>query len=117
VRGKDLLRRGALTLEQRYYGNARIFRDDQLRGVLRGLRPEYALRRALRDIVPAHVLNRRKLGFPVPIGTGYATNCTTGPRHRRRLGHRRIPRPSGGAPDARRAPQVREITAGGFGLC
>ncbi len=146
VRGKDLLRRGALTLEQRYYGNARIFLEDQLREVLRGydaavshadvtaasyadstgwdpvarmqhvdlftwlrgdilvkadkmtmanslelrvpfLDPEvfrvastipltekitrettkHALRRALRDIVPAHVLNRRKLGFPVPI--------------------------------------------------
>lgn len=146
IRGKDLLRRGSLTLEQRYYGNARIFRDDQLRQVLRGYDPaishadvtagpyacsagwdpvarmqhvdlftwlrgdilvkadkvtmanslelrvpfldpevfrvastipleekitrdttKHALRRALRDIVPAHVLNRRKLGFPVPI--------------------------------------------------
>jgi asparagine synthase (glutamine-hydrolysing) len=145
MRGKDLLRRGALPLEQRYYGNARIFRDDELgflgprdpavsfRDVtdpiyadcagyddvtrmqyvdlftwLRGdilvkadkmtmanslelrvpfLDPEVfrvastlpvglritrsstkvALRRALRDIVPAHVLERRKLGFPVPI--------------------------------------------------
>jgi asparagine synthase (glutamine-hydrolysing) len=27
---------------------------------------KYALRRALEQIVPAHVLNRRKLGFPVP---------------------------------------------------
>ncbi len=146
VRGKDLLRRGSLTLEQRYYGNARIFRDDQLREVLRRYDPavshtdvtaepyatsaawdpvarmqhvdlftwlrgdilvkadkmtmanslelrvpfldpevfrvastipleekitrettKHALRRALRDIVPAHVLHRRKLGFPVPI--------------------------------------------------
>ncbi|RZQ59415.1 asparagine synthase (glutamine-hydrolyzing) [Amycolatopsis suaedae] len=146
TRGKDLLRRGSLTLEERYYGNARIFREDQLRGVLRNfadgvghqdvtapwyrqsagwdpvarmqhvdlftwlrgdilvkadkmtmanslelrvpfLDPEvfkvaatipldqkitrdttkYALRRALDGIVPAHVLNRRKLGFPVPI--------------------------------------------------
>ncbi|PXY27254.1 asparagine synthase (glutamine-hydrolyzing) [Prauserella muralis] len=146
TRGKDLLRRGALSLEERYYGNARIFRDDQLRGVLRTFRegvghrdvtepwyrisqgwdpvarmqhvdlftwlrgdilvkadkvtmanslelrvpfldPEvfrvaagipldqkitrettkFALRRALDGIVPAHVLNRRKLGFPVPI--------------------------------------------------
>jgi asparagine synthase (glutamine-hydrolysing) len=146
VRGKDLLRRGALTLEQRYYGNARIFRDDQLREVLRGYDPsithadvtathyadstgwdpvarmqhvdlftwlrgdilvkadkvtmanslelrvpfldpevfrvasaiplgekvtrqttKHALRQALRDIVPAHVLDRPKLGFPVPI--------------------------------------------------
>ncbi|HVV20003.1 MAG TPA: asparagine synthase (glutamine-hydrolyzing) [Pseudonocardiaceae bacterium] len=39
VRGKDLLRRGALDLEERYYGNARIFRDDQLRGVLRTFDP------------------------------------------------------------------------------
>jgi asparagine synthase (glutamine-hydrolysing) len=146
TRGKDLLRRGALNLEQRYYGNARIFRDDQLRSVLRtfdggvghmdvtagpyresaGWDPvtrmqhvdlftwlrgdilvkadkvtmanslelrvpfldtevfkvaakipleqkitkettKFALRQALRQIVPAHVLNRRKLGFPVPI--------------------------------------------------
>jgi asparagine synthase (glutamine-hydrolysing) len=150
TRGKDLLRRGALSLEQRYYGNARIFREEQLAAVLRGhdprrghteitarwyresagwdpvarmqhvdlftwlrgdilvkadkmtmanslelrvpfLDPEvfrvaagipldekitgtnasgttkYALRRALGSIVPAHVLNRRKLGFPVPI--------------------------------------------------
>ncbi|HEY1971639.1 MAG TPA: asparagine synthase (glutamine-hydrolyzing) [Pseudonocardia sp.] len=146
TRGKDLLRRGALSLEQRYYGNARNFRDEQLRAVLKtytegvgfadvtapwyriseGWDPvarmqhvdlytwlrgdilvkadkmtmanslelrvpfldtevlkvaasipldqklaegttKYALRRALADIVPAHVLNRRKLGFPVPI--------------------------------------------------
>ncbi|WP_028928537.1 asparagine synthase (glutamine-hydrolyzing) [Pseudonocardia asaccharolytica] len=151
MRGKDLLRRGALSLEQRYYGNARIFRDDQLAGVLRQYDPrrshtditaahyadsagwddpvarmqhvdlftwlrgdilvkadkmtmanslelrvpfldpevfavasglplaekltgsdrngttKYALRRALAGIVPGHVLNRRKLGFPVPI--------------------------------------------------
>jgi asparagine synthase (glutamine-hydrolysing) len=146
VRGKDLLRRGSLPLEQRYYGNARIFRDDQLRSVLRNFDPsvghgdvtttpyrlsqgwdpvsrmqhvdlftwlrgdilvkadkmtmanslelrvpfldpevfevarriplsekitkqttKHALRRALADIVPPHVLHRRKLGFPVPI--------------------------------------------------
>ncbi|MCO1582570.1 MULTISPECIES: asparagine synthase (glutamine-hydrolyzing) [unclassified Crossiella] len=146
VRGKDLLRRGALTLEERYYGNARIFRDDQIQQVLRThdprishtdvtarwyrdslawdpvtrmqhidlftwlrgdilvkadkmtmanslelrvpfLDPEvfrvaaripqdqkitrettkFALRQAMHGIVPAHVLNRRKLGFPVPV--------------------------------------------------
>lgn len=146
VRGKSLLHRGSLTLEDRYYGNARSFSDDQLRAVLPGFRqdwthtdvtapvyaesagwdpvarmqhvdlftwlrgdilvkadkmtmanslelrvpfldPEvfavasrlpleqkitrtttkYALRRALEPIVPAHVLNRPKLGFPVPI--------------------------------------------------
>ncbi|MBS9532949.1 asparagine synthase (glutamine-hydrolyzing) [Mycobacterium sp. M1] len=146
MRGKSLLHRGSLTLEQRYYGNARSFSDEQLQAVLPGFRrdwlhtdvtgplyaesagwdpvarmqhidlftwlrgdilvkadkmtmanslelrvpfldPEvfkvasrlpvsakitrtttkYALRRALEPIVPAHVLNRPKLGFPVPI--------------------------------------------------
>jgi asparagine synthase (glutamine-hydrolysing) len=146
MRGKSLLHRGSLTLEQRYYGNARSFSDAQLRDVLPGFRPDwthtdvtapvyaesadwdpvarmqhvdlftwlrgdilvkadkmtmanslelrvpfldpevfavasrlpvqakitrtttkYALRRALEPIVPSHVLNRPKLGFPVPI--------------------------------------------------
>ena len=146
MRGKSLLHRGSLSLEERYYGNARSFSDEQLRAVLPGfhsgwthtdvtagvyaesagwdpvarmqhidlftwlrgdilvkadkmtmanslelrvpfLDPEvfavasrlpfdqkitrtttkYALRRALEPIVPAHVLNRAKLGFPVPI--------------------------------------------------
>ena len=146
IRGKDLLRRGALPLEDRYYGNARNFHDDQLHAVLRtytdgigftdvtapwygmsrgwdpvarmqhvdlytwlrgdiltkadkvtmanslelrvpfldtavfevaasipqdqklaGGTTKYALRKALASIVPAHVVNRRKLGFPVPI--------------------------------------------------
>jgi asparagine synthase (glutamine-hydrolysing) len=146
MRGKDLLRRGALPLEERYYGNARIFHDDQLGGVMRQYDPrrshtdvtaphyrdsaawdpvsrmqhvdlftwlrgdilvkadkmtmanslelrvpfldpevfavasglpqseklgenttKLALRKALAGIVPAHVLHRRKLGFPVPI--------------------------------------------------
>ncbi|MGA8546474.1 MAG: asparagine synthase (glutamine-hydrolyzing) [Mycobacterium sp.] len=146
MRGKSLLHRGSLTLQQRYYGNARSFSDAQLRDVLPGFRPDwthtdvtaplyaesadwdpvarmqhidlftwlrgdilvkadkmtmanslelrvpfldpevfavasrlpvqakitrtttkYALRRALEPIVPSHVLNRPKLGFPVPI--------------------------------------------------
>jgi asparagine synthase (glutamine-hydrolysing) len=50
MRGKDLLRRGALPLEQRYYGNARIFRDDQLANVLR----RYDPRRGHIDITAAH---------------------------------------------------------------
>lgn len=145
-RGKDLLRRGAIDLPDRYYGNARIFREEQLAGLLKTYRSDvsfrdvtdpvyaasagwdpisrmqhvdlftwlrgdilvkadkmtmanslelrvpfldvevfevarkvdselkitretskFALRQALKDIVPAHVLNRRKLGFPVPI--------------------------------------------------
>lgn len=145
-RGKDMLRRGAIDLEQRYYGNARIFREEQLPPVLRTYSPDrsfrdvtdpiyarslgsdpiarmqhidlftwlrgdilvkadkmtmanslelrvpfldpevfrvartvppghrvqgqatkVALRRAMELIVPPHVLNRKKLGFPVPI--------------------------------------------------
>ncbi|WP_067892094.1 asparagine synthase (glutamine-hydrolyzing) [Nocardia vaccinii] len=146
TRGKSLLHRGSLPLEERYYGNARSFSDAQLRAVLRDFRPEwthrdvtapiyarsrgwdpvarmqhldlftwlrgdilvkadkmtmanslelrvpfldpevfavaeqlpyeqkitsettkYALRRALEEIVPPHVLHRPKLGFPVPL--------------------------------------------------
>ena len=37
MRGKSLLHRGSLTLEERYYGNARSFSDAQLRDVLLGL--------------------------------------------------------------------------------
>ncbi|MBI3690255.1 MAG: asparagine synthase (glutamine-hydrolyzing), partial [Mycolicibacterium aromaticivorans] len=33
MRGKSLLHRGSLTLEERYYGNARSFSDEQLRAV------------------------------------------------------------------------------------
>ena len=146
MRGKSLLHRGSLTLEERYYGNARSFSDEQLRAVLPGFSPQwthtdvtaplyaesvgwdpvarmqhidlftwlrgdilvkadkmtmanslelrvpfldpevfavasrlpvsakitrtttkYALRRALEPIIPAHVLHRPKLGFPVPL--------------------------------------------------
>ena len=41
MRGKSLLHRGSLTLEERYYGNARSFSDAQLRAVLPGFRPEW----------------------------------------------------------------------------
>lgn len=43
-RGKDMLRRGALDLESRYYGNARIFREDQLSGLLRTHSPDVSFR-------------------------------------------------------------------------
>ncbi|MDQ1743608.1 MAG: hypothetical protein QOE23_1947, partial [Pseudonocardiales bacterium] len=145
MRGKDLLRRASIGIEERYYGNARIFRPEEMRSLLKTYSPDvsytdvtapyyaasthlddstrmqyidlftwlrgdilvkadkmtmanslelrvpfldkevfrvasaipvdqkitrettkYALRRALADIVPAHVLNRAKLGFPVP---------------------------------------------------
>jgi asparagine synthase (glutamine-hydrolysing) len=35
---------------------------------LRGLRTKAVLRSALRDVVPAEILTRRKMGFPVPVG-------------------------------------------------
>lgn len=41
TRGKSLLNRGSMTLEDRYYGNARSFNDAQLRAVLRDFRPEW----------------------------------------------------------------------------
>ena len=145
TRGKSLLHRGSMSLEDRYYGNARSFSEEQVRSVLTDYRPEwthqdvtapiyersrgwdpvsrmqhldlftwlrgdilvkadkvtmanslelrvplldrevyevasrlphsekiaggttkYALRKALERIVPAHVLHRKKLGFPVP---------------------------------------------------
>ena len=81
---------------------------------------KYALRRALEPIVPAHVLNRPKLGFPVPIrhwlragelldwayATVAASQAGASGRPRRR------------APDARRTPQRRQpITAAGCGRC
>lgn len=144
-RGKSLLERGSIDLEQRYYGNARNFREEQVAAVLANYTPssfrdvtdpiyqlskgwdpvarmqhidlftwlrgdilvkadkvtmanslelrvpfldkevfevarhipidqkitrnqsKVAMRRALESVVPAHVLERRKLGFPVPI--------------------------------------------------
>ena len=41
TRGKSLLHRGSMPLEERYYGNARSFSDAQLRSVLREFRPEW----------------------------------------------------------------------------
>ncbi|MCK5753324.1 MAG: asparagine synthase (glutamine-hydrolyzing), partial [Mycobacterium sp.] len=41
MRGKSLLHRGSLTLEERYYGNARSFSDAQLRAVLPRFRADW----------------------------------------------------------------------------
>jgi len=146
VRGKSLLERGATPIRERYYGNARMFTEDEKRDLLKHYDPrvsyldiarrfydeasgyddvtkmqyvdlftwlrgdilvkadrmsmahslevrvpfldtgvfevastigldqritrqttKLALRRALTDLVPPHVVERRKLGFPVPI--------------------------------------------------
>ncbi|MFH0410946.1 asparagine synthase (glutamine-hydrolyzing) [Corynebacterium sp. L4756] len=146
MKGKSLLERGSMTMEQRYYGNARSFNFEQMKRVIPWARPEwnheevtapiyaqsehmdpvarmqhldlftwmrgdilvkadkmnmanslelrvpfldkevfrvaesipheykishgttkYALRKALEQIVPGHVLHRKKLGFPVPM--------------------------------------------------
>ena len=57
VRGKDLLRRGSIALEERYYGNARIFREDELAGLLRTYDPSVSLPRRHR---PALRADRRR---------------------------------------------------------
>ncbi|SQG65039.1 LtsA protein [Corynebacterium renale] len=146
MKGKSLLERGTMTMEERYYGNARSFNFEQMQRVIpwakrewdhrevtapiyaqsRDMDPvarmqhldlftwmrgdilvkadkinmanslelrvpfldkevfkvaetipydlkishgttKYALRKALEQIVPAHVLHRKKLGFPVPM--------------------------------------------------
>ena len=146
MKGKSLLERGSMSMEQRYYGNARSFNFEQIKRVIPWARPEwnheevtapiyaqsehmdpvarmqhldlftwmrgdilvkadkmnmanslelrvpfldkevfkvaesipheykiahgttkYALRKALEQIVPPHVLHRKKLGFPVPM--------------------------------------------------
>lgn len=146
MKGKSLLERGSMSMEDRYYGNARSFNFEQMQRVIpwarrewdhrevtapiyaesRGMDPvarmqhldlftwmrgdilvkadkinmanslelrvpfldkeifkvaetipanlkishgttKYALRKALEEIVPAHVLHRKKLGFPVPM--------------------------------------------------
>src|SRR5205823_2426084 len=38
-RGKDLLRRGSIGIEERYYGNARIFRPDEMQGLFNAYDP------------------------------------------------------------------------------
>ncbi|MDO4928304.1 MAG: asparagine synthase (glutamine-hydrolyzing) [Corynebacterium sp.] len=146
VKGKSLLERGSMTMEERYYGNARSFNFQQMQRVIPWAKREwdhrevtaptyaesihmdpvarmqhldlftwmrgdilvkadkinmahslelrvpfldkevfrvaetiphdlkishgttkYALRKAMEQIVPAHVLHRKKLGFPVPM--------------------------------------------------
>ncbi|NLZ57316.1 MAG: asparagine synthase (glutamine-hydrolyzing), partial [Corynebacterium sp.] len=146
VKGKSLLERGSMTMEERYYGNARSFNFEQMQRVIPWARREwdhrevtapiyaqsrdmdpvarmqhldlftwmrgdilvkadkinmanslelrvpfldkevfkiaetiphdlklangttkYALRKAMEQIVPPHVLHRKKLGFPVPM--------------------------------------------------
>jgi len=38
---------------------------------LRGLTTKYVLRQAMRDQLPAEILSRRKMGFPVPVGAWF----------------------------------------------
>jgi asparagine synthase (glutamine-hydrolysing) len=50
MRGKDLLRRASIPLEERYYGNARNFSGDELAGVLRGHDPDLSHVRVTEDL-------------------------------------------------------------------
>jgi asparagine synthase (glutamine-hydrolysing) len=59
---------------------------------LRGWQTKFILRDALRDVVPAKILTRRKMGFPVPIGawlrgsfSAAADEFVTGPRAAERM--------------------------------
>ena len=38
---------------------------------LRGLTTKYVLRQAMKDDLPAEILSRRKMGFPVPVGSWF----------------------------------------------
>ena len=71
---------------------------------------KFALRRALEPIVPAHVLNRPKLGFPVPIRhwlrAGELLDWAYGDG--RRVTGGRADRPRRGDPDARRTSKWRK---------
>jgi len=52
TRGKDLLRRGSIGIEERYYGNARIFRPDEM-GFLRGYDPSVSHMDVTRELYAA----------------------------------------------------------------
>ncbi len=54
TRGKSLLSRGSMTLEERYYGNARSFNDAQLRAVLRDFRRSGRIRTSPRPSTRSH---------------------------------------------------------------
>src|SRR5205085_10442950 len=36
---------------------------------LRGLETKYILRQAMKEVLPQEIINRKKMGFPVPVGT------------------------------------------------
>jgi asparagine synthase (glutamine-hydrolysing) len=38
---------------------------------LRGWTTKYILRRSMKDVLPAEILGRRKMGFPVPVGAWF----------------------------------------------
>ncbi len=39
---------------------------------LRGVTTKYILREAMKDLLPAEILSRKKMGFPVPVGAWFA---------------------------------------------
>ena len=59
MRGKSLLHRGSLTLEERYYGNARSFSDAQLRAVL----PRFPRRTGPTPTSPRRSTRSRRAGI------------------------------------------------------
>jgi len=47
----------------------------KLRGKLRGWTTKYVLRQAMKDVLPPEILKRRKIGFPVPLGSWLRGQC------------------------------------------
>ena len=99
MRGKDLLRRGAIPLEQRYYGNARIFRDGELAGVLR----QYDPRRSHTDVTAAPLRGVGGLGPGGAHAARRPVHLAAGrhPRQGRQDDDGELPRAAGAVPGPR----------------
>ena len=59
TRGKDLLRRGSIGIEERYYGNARIFRPDEMQGLFKAYDPAVSYTDVTGTAVRPHDAPRR----------------------------------------------------------
>jgi asparagine synthase (glutamine-hydrolysing) len=57
MKGKSFLERGSLPLEERFYGNAKIFSEDEKRNVLGNLGSEYINFKPARDITAPFYIN------------------------------------------------------------
>ena len=106
MRGKDLLRRGSIPLEQRYYGNARIFRDDEL-GLPRAPRPGPLARGGHRRALPADprggLRRRHRDAVRGPVHLAARRH----PGQGRQDDHGQLPRAAGAVPRPARSSRSR----------